>query len=346
MKLRTRAQIHGSPRRGHGSLTTAILMVVTLVSAAQASEATPIEYPEIAGTTVIHGRGVTGVIVRVPKETSVGGHVGGFNLQLSWSQGTSYAKVGFRTQLPPTSCVSICYEAGMWALPGSGDDSADAGGIRDVSRFVPGLLEVYVITDGEVTLTAGFEGLSGTVEVTATGDVDGIVERVPAKCSPVPSCANFAYGGIARQVGKEGRPGYGTIVAYADIPNRIPPTDLPNQGSTSALACAYPSLQAPNGSTDPADHPYGCDTLASNPMGEDSGGNTLAFFGNGAQGFTRVQYSQGSSQTQGPAYLGFMVEAMSPLVPPAKYGAFAEWVNSGIECPSDDFFDCDKPHED
>ena len=331
------------------SLGCAFLALVTLVPSASASDE-PVEYPEFAGRTIIHATGITGMMLRLPSAVELPT----IGLNISLAPGTTYGRAVFRHEEYwdnrfPGIC-DFCFGSGIEYIPEAMGNSPSIKNCQsppsDHCAYDEGLVEIYIITNGSATLTIDLLGLEGTTELTATGAVDGYLDRLPVNCAPLPDCTNFAYGHVRREIGV-GKPGQVQVASWAVIPSRFSPApSVQNLGSVSAMACAYPGYWDPEGSPEPADHSMGCDDVASSddPAGNDSLRNTDTFYLTAADRLL-VGYIvwSGNAFAHGPVYVGYRAQWQAPVTGGGSHGAFASWLNEGIACPSGKFVDCAQP---
>jgi hypothetical protein len=92
-------------------------------------------------------------------------------------------------------------------------------------------------------------------------------------------------------------------------------------------------LSEPNKPPDPEEYPQGCDITDTDDAASDFLIPSVKANG-GAW-----QWRTGSQKTHGPQYLGFAIRNVDTLEE-GKLGAWGLWLNEGIDCPSNDFFDC------
>lgn len=226
--------------------------------------------------------------------------------------------------------VDVCMQASAFLVPAWGAITASLVGTGEVR---PGIHELYFVTDGELTVTLNVDGLSGEMELSATGDVDAELRDLPRNC-PATDCTNVGYGGLARTSDEKG---YAASVAYSRVPGFVGSTEVPNWvSSNSIVSCLYPSEIYPTASANPADHPHGCDLL---PNDDDPNSGRL-FLTRAADpigtGFLVLQHGRTKA---GPVYAGYTAEQFGPMEP-GSYHAWAMWLIPGVSCPGGDWFTC------
>lgn len=312
--------------------TLPLVLFVSLLSLAPPGRAaeSPVDYPVVAGTTVIHAEGVTGITLWLPEEARLFAD----DLKIEVGEGTKSSWTGFRVDSEPRPWCDFCFTNFTSFYPEheqqpdyatcTGDDFSEVG-----CRYDPGPLELYIASDGSVTLTVRFRNLSGSTELTATAGVDGTVKPLPVReCDPMPDCdSGFSYGGETHEIGLDGRPAVGWVVGFSR--DRRGPGDFSvNPGVGDFKVCAYPSsLFAGSDSGDPADHPRGCDEEALPAPQVTTGG----------AGKNDVNW-----RAHGKQYLGFSVWNRA-LFGDALVGFWGMWLEAGMECPSKDFSACTQP---
>ena len=251
-------------------LASALLAGACLVSPAFTGLAAA-SVAQLAGHTTVRASGITGVVLEAPADT---GLVPG-SADIQFTNGTfahlflhdpdnpdeddcGFCPLDSFTVVPEmTELGDVDGRPGVFGTSNSGFCSNDAGdAIPCLIR--QGLLEIYIISDGDVVFSADFVDLDGEIDVTAGGIVDARLERLPIRECPGGDCERWAIGGVTHDVGLDG-PGRVFGFAYAEIA----PSDLiPGYaygGSVSVAGCSYPSWFVPSGSPDPDDHPLGCD---------------------------------------------------------------------------------------
>lgn len=324
----------------------ALLLVLGFTPARAGGE---VVYPSIAATTVLHVTGSSGITLAVPTQTRIGQY-----LSLSHVD-ASYVRVVFEYQDGPIpGLCSFCPLAGISFIPNKSEEPSTGTCLDDDGNDIgcplhPGLVNVYMVTDGAFTLTVEFPNLTGQTELNATGRVHAILERLPMTC-PTGDCDKLAYGGVAHEIGLR-RPGMQVTVGYFRVPSYIPGTgtppgggEIPNMTVNNIDVCTYPGLFHPQFSPNPEHHPLGCDAIISkrsdtNPAGMNNTIICAPCVGMSCPGCTSVGTFDLSYDAQGLVYAGIrMAKAQAgPEGPPEAWGA---WLDPGIDCPSGDFNNC------
>lgn len=311
------------------ALLSALAFVVALATAGAAQEPEAL-YPEAAGTTVIHSEGIVGITLELPEPARLFTD----DLQVDVGEETGFSWTGFRVDATPERWwCDFCFTNFTEYYPEFDRDPSYASCYDDPGNeigctYEAGLLELYLVSDGPITLTISFRNLTGSREFTATAAVDGAVQQLPVKgCDELPdgSCG-VTYGGVSREIGLDGRPAMGWVIGYAEAqtgPGGITITP----GSRDFEVCAYPSsLFGHSGSGDPADHPRGCDDEATP--------NVLLTA-------SSVKKGDVNWKIHGQQYLGFSVWNKY-LFDDAITGFWGMWLEAGMACPSLDFTDCNQ----
>jgi len=307
----------------------AVLSVGMLAPPSLAAEP-PVVYPEVAGTTVVHADGVTGIILWLPEPARITAN----DLEIELEEGTKFSWNGFRDPNTFPGFCDLCFKNVASHQPESGtdpgyatcrdDDENDVGCSYDA-----GPVELYMASDGPVTLTVKFRNLQGSTELIATGEVDGALKRLAVRgCDPAPDCdSGFSYGGEALEIGLGGRAAMGAVIGYVrDRPGPMGLTIHP--GVRNFEVCAYPGLfGGMDTSGDPAAHPRGCDEEAIPAPHATTGG----------AGKNDVNW-----RAHGKQYLGFSVWNRWTFED-SVMGFWGMWLEAGMDCPSQDFTECDRP---
>ena len=311
-------------------LAALALASLAFVGPAQGDRPEALKYPTLAAKNTFHADGVTGIVLRAPKDLLWRSE----NIELTAGKRTNNAMVAFRNRRADRELCDLCF-FGTFAryIPNSPYPSPwvfgcanDAG--REVGCKIPaGLNELYFISDGPVTFSIDFPELKGRrLKLDVTGRVDGDVRRVPGKCA-VPDCS-IVRGFVTEKIGLGGTPAFANIDAWV----MAPPATPNNVMEANVKACAYPGFFNEK-SPDPRDHPNGCDVTDRN---ESYWLEPYPFFNGGGVGETDV-----SGLTHGKQYLGFTIRHRSTLKP-ARWAAYASWIDAGIGCPSRDFSNCNR----
>jgi len=320
----------GSRMGGLAAVAGACLLLATLTVPQASAQETAVTYPEVKGTTTIHGEGVVGITLALPKSTRIFAS----DLEIEVSEGTRYVLAAFRSHLEPWALCDFCFHNFVeyrpetstppWYASCYDDDGRDIG-----CEYDKELLELYIVTDGAVTLTVRFRDFTGSTELTASGGVDGVLEELPVTgCDQLPdgSCG-VTYGGRSRVIGLDGRPAFASVVGY--LKARPGPGGVTaNPGLHGLEVCAYPGIfGGPSAPGDPDDHPRGCDEEADpNP----------------ALGGEGVGKGDAWAKAHGQQYLGFSVWKRRAFDQPF-FMVWGLWLEAGMSCPSRDYFDCTGP---
>lgn len=308
----------------------ALIVVLVPVSSSSAGVEGETVYPTMAGLTTIHARGITAIKMRVPED------VKWFTGNIELKSGPEVHKVlaAIRYQRDAFDLCELCFLGTFaedspnspFARPFVGSCYDDPG--NEVGCTIEaGVVEIYIVSDGEVTFTMSFPELSGQLELEATGAIEGAMEKIPVTCL-LPDCS-IVGGGKAIEIGQDGRASHAAVTAWAYAEGGIV-----NPSEAKAVACAYPGYFNSR-SGNPSDHPYGCDI--DDPLGDEAGTNFwIPFTGPNGGG---VSWSAGAGKTHGLQYLGFNARHRGTLEP-SSFDAYGYWINEGIACPSGDFFNC------
>lgn len=317
------------------ALAVAALSPLVVAPSASADHGS-LTIPKVSGETVIHASGMTGIVMEFERP------VRWFrdHISIEASPDTHDVFVGLRLQSQPRDWCDFCFRGSVSWSPNSpfadvpfATRCTDDAGNEVGCQLQEGPVEIYLISDGELTFTMRFPELDGSVEVEATGQVDGIHERLPVSCEPLGQCSRFAHGGAAHEIGLEGRPAFAGVTAWTWVDS-----GLVSPGENKVVSCAYPGYFSPEKSPNPDDHPYGCDV--DDPLDQSFNFLVPSVNLNGGG----WQWSEASFKTHGLQYLGFTTR-QTGTIHPTRFDAWGLWLNQGITCPSDDFFDCNKPHE-
>ena len=291
--------------------------------------ASTLTLPRLRAVNTFHSDGTAGIVLDVPRKVKWMSD----NIEIELGKGTDIAMVGVRNHRADAELCELCF-LGTFAqtsrrgpysnLKLAGACSNDAG--QEVGCTIyDGRSEVYFLADGPFKVTMKFPELRGGLKLPVSGDVDGMVERVPAKCL-TPDCA-VVSGSVVRTIGRGGRPSYAQIqTSVWGVRSQFNPT------AQWLTACAYPGFfneKSPN----PADHPYGCDFDDPKDPAFSYMTEPFVTFGGG------LGDSAVSGKTHGRQYLGYTIHHRE-AIPPTKVEAFALWLTAGIRCPSGNFFAC------
>ena len=332
------------PRLAGATAVTVAMVLGGPVGVAAEGQASPEDLPllPLAGETVVHAAGATALRLDFPIEVRFEDFFQLWEkLSIELHSG-SVAFVGLdqlgRCTLVDQGVYGMCMGITGWQFP---------PGVRDdPERYFPGWgivsagpVDLFVVTDGEVTVTLRVAELDGRVEVDARGQVDATLvpaEDFPVTC-PAGDCHYLGWGGVAHEIGPG--PGYAAVIGQSRIPDEEPSGGTifgGSVGSTPVQPCAYPSNHsAPDGSPDPDDHPTGCDLGVAS---EDQRNNTINLALSAAARTVYQATTAGHRPREGgPVYLGFIAGQFNPFE--ATHGAGwyrvdAVWLTQSYTCPA------------
>lgn len=287
--------------------------------------------PLLCGKTTFYApNGIAGFKVRIP-QVSPPVAIPEEGVRITMTKGT-YAFFGLNAARCHIPELDMCMDVHAYRIPEWRD--GDSVVVRDPPTLRPGLYEIYIVSDGKVTIELDVENRPGRMSITPTGKIDAALQSLPRNC-PMEPCDNVGFGGAMNVNGKKG---WVSSVAYTLVPGHIPGTPAANwANSTGLVACVYPSAVYPAASPDPDDHPQGCD-LVPGPDDPNSGVN---FFGSAADfGASGYAHYFGTAIAHGPIYAGYAATNYSPVVPGGSYGAWGMWITKGVKCPSGNLLSC------
>lgn len=328
-------------RRGRGGRPTGIVSAL-LLSMLLTPEAGAIEphIPEIAGTTTITFEGASAIRLRVPEDVSLTQRDFEFTLEGKAAFGhlgpvDHPCRAGFPSD---TSDPPWCTDYGFrlmkdWVM--SPNTIAP-----NVDTLRAGRADMYMVTDGRVTVTFRVPELDGEVSYEATGLVDGAIAEHPVECAAeaLTGCDRQGWGG--QQFASVSPPAIVGTMAFAQRPNNLPPTNDPSPGTVGVGSCIYPDDYNPGKSSDPDDHPRGCDPDDNAPI------NFPSSYVSSSVNPLVVSWAHKRATlalTPGPFYTGFAahaIESAEEFEGPGRFGSFAYWYSREIRCPSGDWSDC------
>lgn len=222
-------------------------------------------------------------------------------------------------------------------MNGCTNDTGDDGSIPCPLRTE--VLDVYIAADAPLTFTLRFPELEGAVAYTASGEVEGIYEEVPTVECPGGDCDRFEIGYSVRTMGSEDTRAGVRGFAYVRSAQKRYHDDVPVRASETSnsgvMGCTYPSFFVPDGSTDPDDHPAGCDLHPT--VSEDGDVQREPFaletylFNPSAAAIGNIPWWQDINGTD-PVYFGFNARNHN-LVPgfDGAQNAWAVWLEQGID---------------
>lgn len=325
------------PRRALVLASTALLLASTVAVAAPPPAAPAAKRATLSTGTTITWTGAKGFVLRVPHKTSLPSY--GARLFL---RGGTYAMVRMRPALRgcgwgacgPTGYLDYTRTpADPWTYAdGRGaDHSALFGGERG-PELVKADYELYLLTDGEATLTFDRTDLPRAARsYRAAGRIAGGLAWLPVRC-PTAGCdttAGYAgrvrVGGLQVDVGRLGS----VDVRVAVYGRERPPTyQYPN--SHGVRACVYPVSPIDPASPDPADHPWGCE-VARDDADYTAFEASRTF--NGMLGVVPIhsgfESTAANSHASGKTYLGQQVVTAHDVSKPYVV-AYGVWFTYGI----------------
>lgn len=281
---------------------------------------------------MIHSQGTAGIRLELPDAARLGRgdvHVDFNGLPAAYvavvAQGLCRSNVKGDSDWCPEYAglfVEESYSGGM-AFATSNDPNLPAG-----------FIDVYIVADGPVTVTAEFGHLDGAAEYTATADVGGELAQVPIRRCDVGNC-DVAVGGM--RFDDVGDPGAVTVYGYANVPRDLV-AGLPSVGSRSVVTCLSADSDVGGGSSDPDDHPDGCETRPS--IGSDRWRmNAVNYWANSVGIGNQYGYAVHDGNHVGSIYAGFRGHELSvgqPLGDEGEFAAWAAYITEGLTCPSGD----------
>jgi hypothetical protein len=297
---------------------------------ARTAEAAPrsAPLPSFAGTTVITARGNGGIVMSLPRTATLDTrNRDPLDHAVTISRrGGSYAFVGLAE---PDACRRYADPETRMCMAVHGYDLGQRPGVPDTwSRNVvtldppvvgKGRIEVYVLTDGEVTLTIRFKGLTGTRRVRADRHVTGWMHELPRTC-PAP-CEDVAFGGATHDVGRAG------FVAAIAVATRDVDSAPQPSGTQFAESCIYRGTDAAGRSPEPESHPLGCDPVG----GPLDSANTIL---NAPSSMHPMNNASGGSYYDyggtGRVYVGFRGAVARTTGAWQSLAGYGVWVSEGI----------------
>lgn len=291
----------------------------------------------IGNTTTISWSGIAGVYVELPE----GSQDLTYDRIIRLGEGTSYAMYATADhefcegRSPGHPAGWSCFEA-HWpevATSTLGTITTNErfhgdGRVHGVYLFADGPAEVTWMLDEPVTTVAD------EVEITATGQVDAIVEEFGCDPTPVRNCRNVAYGGATHEIGTE-RLGATVALSTVSVDWRQTPVGSNSVASNAARGCVYPGEYFTGYSADPEEYPMGCEELTDNPRNPQS---AMAEQTRRATGLCcRITQTDihlvPSRLAHGEVYIGyqgFVADPDDPFNEGSAINAWGFWINEGI----------------
>lgn len=275
----------------------AIFVIAGLPSVAVASS----DVPALTGGVVVHATATAEAQLYVEREMDLPAD----HLDLEVHDAT-FAFVGLAPDSCPPAWNTTCISHQVYWAPGIGAPVVIASNPSTIS---PGILDVFVVTDGSVDLRMRFDDLGGESAVWATKPMTGGFSRLTDGCSARPGCSStVAFGGASRSVERA----FVASLVFWSMPDGTTPA-LPDP-LLQAKACVYRDLDAG------APHPTGCDFAdLGNPA---RGAATLAMY---PEPF--VLGLEIEDDVTNVAYTGFVASCEGTKQ--AVVSAFGVWVDRG-----------------
>lgn len=296
--------------------------------------------PTLGSTTTVTAHRTAGLTAYLPADARLRGdvdHLVPSAISIARRGGT-YAFVGLSQ---PDVCRAIgdpvlktcmvvhAYDFGaLHDHPQFGDEFAYAAFAFDPPVLRKGRVDIYVVSDGDVTVTLRLNGVTGTRRLRANRPITAWMQRLPQNC-PAPSCNRAGYGGVTHDVGSRGFvASFATAVREVGGP-AAGSSQAPDPGTQFATSCIYPRSGGQPVSSDPKDHPTGCDL---HPLGYDADwtdhysalSGSLSPLGTGG-GRARFDYA-----ASGRVYVGYLGGAQSTLNSNHAHFGYGVWVREGI----------------
>lgn len=304
----------------------AVTLAVTAGAAVPSAAAPRARTGALTGDTTIEWRGTAGIRLRIPGTGSLPE-----KSMTLYLRGGSYAFVSMLSDPQPSPCgAAHCHGFFLGKFPRAGSFAMDERPGHDHvtnAGTPPDLygrhLDLYLMTDGVATLRLRPQGYRGRSSYVAVGKVRGLARELPGDCATVcgsTAVGEVAAGGAVFDFG--GRRGHLVthVVSTAPRPGVAGPPYPWN-----AQTCYYPSLDRPEASADPRDHPYGCDLV---PNGADDAGPVAgeAFNALSVGGGSWASWNAGD--VTGKRYIGFRA-GQAWVEDGANFG-YGVWFNYGI----------------
>jgi hypothetical protein len=278
--------------------------VALLPSVGAIAESGPAALPTAAGVVRIHADGSSGVRLDspIPFDFQTGEEI-----RFLPEAGTGFAWVGFRADPAEDLCApgTFCLSHDVtWV----GDDYYIFPGYT----LPPGIIEIFVVSDGPLTVEIDFAGLVGTLDLTAD-HVASDVRRLDGACVE-PACEPLRYGGQRHNVDD------GLVVAIAFARTAVVPL---TDSHHTLNVCVYPNPgMGLSSSSDPAAHPAGCDPPGLGDLDE-------ARYQTESTVLPRSFSIIWAQQATGDTYVGFRRTRIDTLHE-SKVRAYGLWVGGSI----------------
>lgn len=305
-----------------------LLAAVAAIGPSHAVAAT--ERAPLAGRTVVHWSGVKGIQLETHEAAVTLADM--HRLHLTTSGEAAFVAIVPHKPPPADYCISEQPRCDMAQILSVKAVEATSTGPSLVEPPSPAMrtdgepLDLYLLSDGDATLTLEPAGIPGSATYDAGGSIAGALRKLPifcptAGCDPASGYGSYAFGGSSFDLGSMG---YVAGVSYGG-------TASPGEADSFHLrTCHYPNPRSPEASAAPADHRYGCDP-AGNPSDPGSlspvAGQTFNQVG-GALPAPGGMYWDWFTGAGGVRYVGFHAGAVGPF--PAAFGGYGIWLRYGI----------------
>jgi hypothetical protein len=311
-------KVYTRRRLGWPSLTGLAMFLASLGVPASAAVSPQAQPAEVRETVRVSWSGTGGVKLLVPS----GARLGSDDLRLTTSG--KYAFAG----ITHGDCEGLCFYQEILALP----EIVVAPGEAYTSSFAqpdgsiaPGLNSIYLLTDGNATLTLTFDDApEGSVELEPSHSITAHVEGVASSCDLGPVCEELSFGGATRTVTE----GWAAMVAYSGSDAAADP--FLNPGTAFAKTCVSPEFDNPGGPAQPEEH--GCRIVdGSDPDGTALRVGDLVVGNTWVDGANMVS-TAANFNAQGSIYLGYQLRQTGAQTQGNAYQRnFGIWIEKGLE---------------
>lgn len=279
------------------------LAVVLASSGVMAAEASP-TLVQPAGVLNVSVSENSGFVVSLPRRVETTRDL----VDIIPGEGTGFVWVGFISRPDPGGCEeplgNVCLWHWFWWLPTEGV------GASYNDEFLPGSVEVYIVTDGPVEVSIRLPGFAGERQVQPDGQIRAVAKKLHERC--VRPCVEPGWGGEAHYL----EHGYAALFAATSALPEI--RDYIATAKANRQLCIYPDRSFfPGASPDPRDHPTGCDQASTvNPVWQ--AGETAGI----ALGDRRFLATYDAS---GLTYLGFVDASLA-----SQSEIWGIWLDEGV----------------
>lgn len=298
------------------------LLVACMVLAAMGPARSELIAHPVAGRTIIHASGTSGVRLAIPRKVALAGNV---RVEVLDGEATF---VGLGGRYPDETCQVLwdheaCISGQGWFVR-QYDTVHSTLSVGDPGTVEVGFLDIYVVTDGSVRIVIDLtsSGLSGQSGIVTDRPIDAVLKRLDKRCRD--DACRISNGGATHRVRA---PAFLSAYGYGGDGKGWTEEGGGNFGSTPIDVCIYPSPSwgSYDESPQPEDHPGGCDSSI------DSIGNAghdldYAYWtASGGHSAVAMYEREGA----GDEYIGFRGHAITaPNQVP--YGAWGLWLNMGL----------------